>query len=266
MTESTTCAKQAKEREEKHPPPSSFPAGLNNHLGHSEIPDLLNAVHGLNLMSMAGKKNGSESASAASTAAAAAAASVAVLEEEFRWKELFAEIQQRNETPAFMVYKSLPRDHLLEAQMEHFLETYIRRHLAPSKQRQLEVDIRRKLLEMDNESVLLLEEVIKLLPRDIAEDQCRLWWKANGFRNTIVCTLARRYQVDPLATEADRLGINLIRAIHAATQLPGLGTGASYEPNSIGYGAHYHYSLPAAVTGAAGPQVVVHGETGAFSQ
>jgi hypothetical protein len=223
---SAVDVKQAKEREEKHVP---------NHLGHVDIPDLV-TNHGnlMNPMTVAGLKT-TVKGIGMEVGLVTAKGATDMLEEEFRWKELFASVQQRNEAPALLVYKSMPRDHLLEAQMEHFLETYIRRHLSPSKQLQLETSIRQKLQEIDHESTLLLEEVIKMLPADIAEDQCRTWWKANGFRNTIVQTLAKRYQVDP-DTPLDRLGISLIRAIHDhhQQQIQGL-TGPTGETGAPRY-------------------------------
>ena len=137
------------------------------------------------------------------------------LEDEFRWKELFAEVQQRNESPSFVVHKLIRRDHLLEAQMEHCLENYIRRIMSPLRRRELEQAILRKVMEMDQESMNLLEGLVRMLPHYISDDQCLLWWKSTGFRKQIVKAVAQRYDMDPDQPD-QQLALRLIRTIHAA--------------------------------------------------
>jgi hypothetical protein len=197
---------------------SAFPE--NNPLGHAAVPDFLG-------------QNKSQAGSAAM-----GASTISLLDEEFRWKELFSEIQQRSETPALLVYKTMARDPLLEAQLEHFLETYIRNRLSPARQRELEEKIRKKIDEMDAASIELLQDLVKMMPKNISDEQCQVFWASSHFRQPIVRAVAERYKVDQDQNE-EWIRVAIIRAIHAEHQ----------DTNH----SHTGFIAPLAMNGPTGP-------------
>jgi hypothetical protein len=172
---------------------------------------------------------------AGTTAAAAAAAGMSVsasagagaaLDLEFRWKELFARVHRRNESPFLMVYKALSRDRLLELDLESLLERHIRSALSAAKQRELELRIDAQLADLDRESVQLMQDLVRLLPTGLLDSQYAAWWRSVAFRGDIVRAVAQQFGVDP-DLPRDALGLALIRAIHTANRLANAPTGTT---------------------------------------
>lgn len=246
MEEKKTEEKKTDERaEEKKGDGGKDQKWLVNSLGHEAVPDL----DGLGPMNgRAGRAGIGEKGKGLDDAALAAD-----LDGEFRWKDLFAEVQQRNEAPALLIYSTMTKDRLLDAQMEHFLETYIRRHLSPARQHELEQKVRQQLDKMDAESSDLLEEVLGNLPKNCTEKEYRTFWKSLKFRTSIVKTVARRHNVDP-DQPMDRLGLSLVRAVHSHNQPQNVATGDA--------SGGYHYPAYPIYPIWAGPPIV--GPTGAI--
>lgn len=218
----TKDGKDGKEREEKY---SANP----NPLGYGEMPDLIGSKLGQDLI-------GSE------------------LDVEFRWKDLFARIQQRNEIPALMVFRLLKSDPLLQAHTEHFLETFIRKHLSSARQNKLETDIAQTLSGLDQQSVKLLEDMIQSLPANVSISEIQNFWKISNCPRHIIFTMAKRHNVDPDEMPLDELGIQIFRAIHShkIKNHPVAGSTFFYSGATGATGPTVPSGSPAAATGATG--------------